>query len=413
MAGFGTRLRGVFGGRGGAGGSPQGAGEVPKPFAEGNDDFALALYGSLRGRAGNLFFSPFSLRAALGMAYAGARDETAREMREALRLRLPDEELHPAFAQTVRRLKAGGGEVEVAVANSLWTQEDSPLEAAFLDLVGRHYGAGATPLDFRRRTEAARTTINRWVEGETRKKIRDLVPPGGVDAETRLVLANAVAFKGLWERRFPREATREEPFRVEGGGTVRAPLMRQRGSIRHVQADGYQAVDLAYRGGDLSMLVILPDRMDGLGDLEGRISGTRIRDCATKMRDREVELLLPRFRMTWGTVDVRGALAALGMPRAFDRSRADFTGINGRRPPHEDALFLGPVFHKAFVDVNEEGTEAAAATAAVVTRGGIGSTPSPPVPVFRADHPFLLAIVDRRSGAILFLGRLADPSRGD
>ncbi|MCI0586295.1 MAG: serpin family protein [Planctomycetes bacterium] len=411
MADFGSRLRRLFGGGGGASASSEEASDpatAPDPFAEGNDDFALALHGSLRQRPGNLFFSPFSVRAALAMAYAGARGETAREMREALRLRLPDEDLHPAFAQAVQRLRAAR-EVEIAIADSLWSQEGSPLETAFLERIGRHYGGGANPVDFRRRIEDARTTINRWVEAETRQRIRDLIPPGGLDSETRLVVANAVFFKGLWERQFPRKATREEAFRLEGGGTVRAPLMRQRAPVGYVQADGYQAVDLPYRGGELSMLVLLPDRVDGIRDLEGTISGRLVRNCAAKMSDREVDLLLPRFKVTWGTVDLRGSLAALGMALAFNRSKADLSGINGLKPPHEDALFFAAVFHKAFVDVNEEGTEAAAATAAVVTRGM--AAPAPPVPVFRADHPFLFAIRDRRSGAILFLGRMADPSR--
>ena len=413
MAEFGARLRRLFGGGGGAGASSQETGArgiAPKPFAEGNDDFALALYGSLRQRPGNLFFSPFSVRTALGMTYAGARGETAREMREALRLRLPDEELHLAFAQTIKGLRAAG-EVEVAVANSLWSQEGSPLEAAFLDLVGRHYGGGANPVDFRRKAEDARTTINRWVEAKTRRRIQDLIPPGGVDGETRLVLVNAVYFKGLWADSFRKEATREEAFRLEGGGTVRAPLMHRQGSVPYVQADGYQAVDLAYRGGALSMLVLLPDRVDGIRDLEGRISGQQNRDCVARMRDREVKLFLPRFKVTWGTVNVREPLEALGMALAFEPLKANFSGINGLEPPHVDGLFIAAVFHKAFVDVNEEGTEASAATAVSTTRS-LGVEPSkPPVPVFRADHPFLFAIRDRRSGAILFLGRMADPSR--
>ncbi len=414
MADFGARLRRLFGGGGGASASSPAASELPtapQPFAEGNDEFALALYGSLRQRPGNLFFSPFSVRTALGMTYAGARGETAGEMREALRFRLPDEELHLAFAEALHRLRTGGGEVEMAVANSLWSQEGAPLEAAFLDLVGRRYGGGANLVDFRRRAEDARTNINRWVEGETRRRIRELIPPGGVNADTRLVLANAVYFKGLWELRFHEKATREESFRMEGGGTVRARLMRQRASIPHVQADGYQAVDLAYRGGDLSMLVLLPERVAGLRDLEGRVSARLLRECAARMRDREVDLSLPRFKMTWGTVDVSGSLAALGMPRAFERSRTDFSGINGLAPPHEDSLFIAAVYHKAFVDVNEVGTEAAAAAAVTMDRAGGVWTARPPIPVFRADHPFLFAILDRRSGAILFLGRLADPSR--
>lgn len=382
----------------------------PESFTEDNNDFALAMHGQLRQRPGNVFFSAFSIRTALSMAQAGAGGETAAQMRKTLRLSTPDDTPHAGFAEIIGRLNAAGGNTyELALANSLWGHEGEPFEARFLDLIARQYDGTMNRVDFRRGAEAARQAINQWVEGKTRQKILQLIPSGGVDADTRLVLVNGVYFKGTWTLQFPKAATRDAPFHVEGGGTVQAPLMHQREDVRYLRGEGYQAVDLVYQGGDLSMLVLLPDRRDGLRDLEKQLSARMLHDCVTQMSVREVRLFLPRFRITWGAVNVRDPLSALGMTHAFDRSCADFSGINGHASPHAEALFISAVFHKAFVEVNEEGTEAAAATAAGMTMLGLG--PEPPPPVVRADHPFLFAIRDRKRGAILFLGCVADPTR--
>jgi len=419
MAGHGAWLRGFFGGK-----EEPDPGRLlphtptrpsgPESFAEDNNDFALEMYRQLRQRPGNLFFSPFSIRTALGMTHAGARGETAAQMREALRISSPDEALHVAFAEIIERLNAAGGsKYEMAVANSLWGQDGAPLQPGFLDLTARHYGGGMNLVDFRRDAEAARLTMNQWVEDKTRQKIRELIPSGGLDADTRLVLVNAVYFKGMWVLQFPKAATRDEPFRLEGGGTVQAPLMHRHERVQYLQAAGYQAVDLVYEGGDLSMLVLLPDRKDGLRNLEKKLSARMLHDCVAQVRAREVEVYLPRFKITWGAVNMRDQLTALGMPLAFSRYQADFSGINGHEPPDEESLFLSGVFHKAFVEVQEKGTEAAAATAvcAMLTSAAFGPSRPPPVPIFRADHPFLFAIRDRKSGAILFLGCIIDPTR--
>ena len=420
MAGIGDWLRGGFGGKNEqhpdaslpqatASAEADAVGEPSGIFAGHEDDFALPLYGQLRQGIGNLFFSPYSVRSALAMAWAGARGETAAQMARALRFAQADKAVHSALAAITRSLNAsGGGAYEMAVANSLWAQCGTPLVAEYLDTIARHYGGAATLVDFRGRAEDARAAINQWVEEKTRRKILDLIPPGGVQADTRLVLANAVWFKGLWERQFSRGETRGEPFYLEGGGTTRAPLMHQRGMAWYADGPGWQAVDLPYRGFDLSMLVLLPDRQTGLRDLEARLSTSVPHVRSWMGRVREVEIFLPRFRMTWGTADLSQPLRALGMPLAFAPSQADFSGINGREPSDSDALFLSEVYHKAFVEVNEEGTEAAAATSAHVALLGL---PPPPAPPFRADHPFLFAIRHQRSGTILFLGRVADPTR--
>jgi len=376
--------------------------------------FALALYGQIRRRPGNLCFSPFSIRAVLVMTLPGARSETAVQIGQVLGISSGDDLVHAAQRTLIDRLNAAsGGGYELAIANSVWTQDGAPLQAAFLDLITRYYGAVIHAVDFRAAPQRARDTINRWIEDRTRRKIVDLIPAGGLATDTGLVLANAVYFKGRWVLPFDMEDTRPEPFYVTTGEAVRAPLMRQREEVRYLQGEGYQAVDLDYKGGDLAMLVLLPDRREGLQDLEARLSPTMLEDCVAGLAVREIELYLPRFKITWGTVDLRPTLSALGASLPFDRDRADFSGINGYRPPHEEALFISAVFHKAFTEVNEEGTEAAAATSVIMHVFGRSSRPPPPIPVFRADHPFLYAIRDHQSGVVLFLGRVGDPTQDD
>jgi serpin B len=386
----------------------------PMSFAEGNNRFALALYERLRQRPGNLFFSPFSIRTALGMTLAGARGETAAQMAATLCGPREDEGLHVDVAEAVRRLEAGGRGYALSIANSLWGQTGAVLQAGFLDVIDRHYRGALHLVDFRGAPDAARLAINLWVEEETRGKITGLIPPGAPDVLTRLLLVNAVYFKGTWASEFVESATRDEPFHLEAGGTVRVKLMHQRTGVAYLQARGFQVLDLAYRGGDLSLLVLLPDRKDGLRTLEETLSAAVLDDLVVHMRQRVVDVFLPRFTITWGAVDLRADLAALGMPLAFDGARADFSGINGHGPSHEDALHVSAVVHKAFVEMNERGTEAAAVTEGRVIMMAL-ARPSkpPPIPVFRADRPFLYAIRDRHSGALLFLGRMADPSRND
>ena len=269
----------------------------PDTFAEDSNDFALAMYGQLRQRPGNLFFSPFSIRTALGMTYSGARGETAAQMREALRFPPSDETLHVAFAKIIQRLNAAGdGEYELAVANSLWGQEGAALQAGFLELIARYYGGAMNVVDFGPPADSARVAINRWIEDKTKQKIRQLIPQGGLGPETRLVLVNALYFKGMWQLQFRKSATSDEPFYLEGGGTVRTALMYQRKEILYLQAKGYQAVHLNYRGDDLSMLVLLPDRKDGLRDLEKGGTAAELRGAfgAKQQASQKEFALLPR-----------------------------------------------------------------------------------------------------------------------
>ena len=423
MPGFGDWVRGVFGGKkeqqpdaslpqATASTEAHAAGEPSGAFAGGHNEFALALYGRLGPERGNLFFSPLSVRTCLAMAYAGARGETAAQMGRALRLPAADDALHGAFAAVIQGLNAAGaGADDLTVANSVWVQDGSLPVAEYLDTITRHYGGGVNLVDFRRRTEVARAAINQWAEDTTRQRIRGLIPPGGVQADTRLVLANAAYFKGLWEQAFRRNFTRDEPFHLEDGSEARVPLMHLWGTVRYSDAFGCQAVDLDYGRGGLSMLILLPHRRNALRDLEVKLSGGRLRAFTSSMVMQGVEVLLPRFRIEWGAVDLGQPLRTLGMPLAFTPSQADFSGITGLEPSDADAVFLSAVYHKAFVDVNEEGTEAAAATATGAPIAAMRGSRPEPVPVFRADHPFIFAIRDRLSGVILFLGRVADPTR--
>jgi serpin B len=373
--------------------------------------FALALYGQLHRRGGNQFLAPFSVRTALAMAYVGARGETAAQMRAALRISIADEALHAACADLITSLNtASGPAYEMAGANSLWGQGGAPLEPAFVKLIARYYGGRLNLVDFRREAETARANMNQWVEDRTRGRIREIVPPGSPGTDTRLVLINAIYFKAMWAAPFDANRTSNEPFYLEDGDEVQAPLMHQLENVGYLKGPDYQAVKLAYGGAGLFMLVLLPDRRDGLRELETALSAPMISACLRLRGTCRVDLFLPRFQIAWGTVDLCDPLATLGMRLAFTPSRGDFSGINGREPPHEDSLFLSQLLHKAFVEVNEEGTEAAAAATAMVWLG-LGPLNPAPIPVFRADHPFLFAICDQRSGAIVFLGRVVDPTR--
>lgn len=374
-------------------------------FARDCNAFAVAMYRRLQQRGENLFFSPFSLWVALGMAAAGARGETAVQMGAVLYAAQPGQGPRVIPGPAIRRFNVTGGEYELCVANSLWGQDGAQLQPSFVEIMACYEGS-LNFVDFRTDAEAGRVAINEWVKEKTRQKICDLVPEGQLSASTRMILVNGVYFKGGWELKFPKELTRDEPFYREDRGAVIAPLMKQQAVFRYMEAEDYQAIELAYRGANLSMLVILPDREVGLEQLENRLTEGMLDDCVERLGNREVMLFLPRFKFTGDAVDVRDHLVALGMPLAFAAGQADFSGINGLRPPHPEALFIDALFQNASVETNEEGSEATAFGALLMASLGV----SPPVAVFRADHPFLYAVRDRDSGAILFLGRVTDPT---
>ena len=380
----------------------------PLPQAAVGNAFALALYARLRGTGANLICSPFSIRVVLAMVLAGARGETAAQMKRALGFGDDEEALHGDMGAALRwleSLRANGCDFDVA--NSLWIQRGAPILDGFRDRMERHYGGESRSVDYRTDAEAVRVRVNSWVEENTRGMIRELLSPRSLTRDTRLVLANAIAFRGAWAFPFPADFTHDAVFRLATGARRTASFMSQEEVLPYLKGPSYQAVDLPYQGERLSLLVILPDADDGLEALEERLDADWLRECSRQLVRRQVEVELPKFRLEWGG-HLRDELAALGVNDVFDRSRADLSGINGLRPPSEEALFVSQVVHRAVIEVDESGTTAAAASANVITTVSALPLPPPP-PVFRADHPFLFAIRERASGAILFLGRVVDP----
>jgi serpin B len=367
----------------------------------GNNQFAFDLYALLAKNQGNLFLSPASLSTALAMTYAGARGPTADEMAKTLHFPLDQKQLHPALAALLRAWKAEGKQrgYQLSVANALWGQKGFGFLPDFVTLTRANYGAGLVEVDFAGNAALARKTINEWVEKQTQDKIQELFQPGVLNADTRLVLTNAIYFKGDWAKPFQKQQTQADAFHLSAGQKIKVPLMHRTGDYHYLDGGTFQALELPYVGNDLSMVVLLPRQRDGLADLEKTLSAARLAEWLPRLQKRQVAVALPKFKMT-GEFQLNQVLAGSGMPSAFDKDRADFTGMNGTGP----RLFITVVVHKTFVDVNEEGTEAAAATGV-----GISLTSVPLLQTFRADHPFVLVIRDTRTGSILFLGRVVNP----
>jgi len=364
----------------------------------GNTAFAFDLYSQLRSKEGNLYLSPYSISTALAMTYGGARGNTALQMAKVLHFDLPQEKLHPVFAEMEKGLNAvqQKGQVKLAVANSLWPQKDYKFLPGYIDLCKRNYGVSITPVDFVGATDTARETINTWVEGKTNEKIQELLKPDAVNRLTQLVLVNAIYFKGDWASQFDKQLTQSEPFHVTAETSVDASLMHANREFRYAETRDLQLVEVPYADNDLSMLILLPRKVDGLAELEKLLNQTNYTAWTKSLPSNRVHLILPKFKAT-SDFSLRGTLSALGMNDAFSAG-ADFSGMDGTRE-----LFISDVIHEAFVELNEEGTEAAAATAVVMSR----SAPT----VFRANHPFLFLIRDNRTGSILFLGRIENPTK--
>ncbi|MGH2571071.1 MAG: serpin family protein [bacterium] len=367
--------------------------------------FAVDLYARLAPEPGNLFFSPFSVSTALAMTHAGARAVTAEEMARVLHFSLEPASLHPAYSALIRSLDTGSGlgGYRLNVANRLWGQTGYGFLEPFLAITRGDYGAELAQLDFVAAPEPARAEINGWVEERTEGKIVDLFPPGTIGELTRLVLVNAIYFKGSWADRFDEADTRSNPFHLSASASVDVPTMSQTGEFARARVEDVDVLELPYQGGDVSMVILLPAAVDGLASLEARLTFENLTAwlaAVDGVEPRDVEVSLPRFR-TRSSFLLNDVLASMGMPAAFDPFAADFSGMNGRRD-----LFVSVVVHQGFVEVSEEGTEAAAATGVVEALGYITSAP----PAFRVDHPFLFLIRDNLTGSVLFLGRIVDPS---
>ncbi len=376
-------------------------------LAEGGNEFGLDLYSRLKGD-GNLFFSPYSLSTALTMTWTGARENTAAEMAAVLHLPVEGAAMHTHPARDAVAAASGALEqsllaspdergYELRVANALWGQEGYRFLSEFTERLDAHYGAGMNHVDFVGDAEGARITINDWAEDQTNGRIEGLIPIGSLDAATVLVLTNAIYFKGTWADQFSEDSTYEATFHGTSGDS-KVSMMTRKGDVGYFENDDLQAIEMPYEGGDLSMIVVLPRKelLGGLARIEGGLTTELLNSWVFGLRSRQVTVHVPKFEMTWGTVDVARDLEALGMRDAF--GGGDFSGMDGTRD-----LFISNVFHKAFIAVNEEGSEAAAATAVVVARSAMPSGLE-----FRADRPFMFLIRDNASGAILFMGRVVE-----
>lgn len=371
---------------------------------DGNTAFALDLYGQLKSARGNLFFSPYSISTCLAMTYAGARGDTAKQMSRVLHLDQDQAKVHASFSQLQRQLSEASNRegIELSIANSLWAQKGHSFLPPFLETAKGDYQANLNQADFILEAEAARGEINRWVAHETKDKINNILPPGSLTRLTRLVLANAIYFKGAWAKPYDKAETASQPFHLSTTRHTDVPLMHHFDNVRYMGDSDFQAVELPYKGGELSMVILLPRQADACGNLEEQLSPALLARSLERMRQQKVEVFLPRFKLE-SSFDLIQPLTSMGMPDAFG-PKSDFSGMDGTK-----FLYISGVFHKAWGEVNEAGTEAAAATAVAVVASAVAKPPPPP-PVFRADHPFVFFIRDTRSGSILFLGRLADPS---
>ncbi len=379
-------------------------------LAGGNSAFAFDLYQALRGQDGNLFYSPHSLSLALAMTYAGAGGQTADQMADTLRFSLPRDRLHPAFNGLDQELASRGVGVQgrdgegfrLNIVNAVWGQQGHPFREAFLDVLAESYGAGVRPADFAAAPEESRTAINDWVAESTEDRIRDIIPPGIITPLTRMVLTNAIYFNASWLFPFGEADTRPRPFHLLDGGSVDVPMMRTSEDFGYAAGDGYQAVDLPYLGHELSMTVMVPDR-GRFREFEDSLDAGLAGRIIAGLGFRRVTLDLPRFGFE-SRFRLGETLRSMGMPDAFDSAASDFSGMDGRSCLAGDpgCLYIREVVHRAFVSVDEAGTEAAAATGVVMQAE---SAPLDPVAV-TVDHPFIFLVRDRATGAILFVGRV-------
>jgi serpin B len=387
---------------------------IPK-VVEGNTAFALDIYTEMTKKAkdNNLFFSPYSLSSALAMTYAGAKGNTATQISKVLHFPNNQDDFHPAFGILQQEMSEANkkSSVEIQIANALWVQKNSSLKAGFKTILEQHYSSLPQNVDFKTASENVRIKINKWVENKTKNKIKNLLKKGILNRMTRLVLVNAIYFKGQWARPFHVSETKKKPFFITKNRSVSVPMMSQKSHFNYMENDKLQVIELPYasRGkqhqlmpthfsDSVSMVILLPKQRNGLAKLEQSLNPQALEDWLAYIRPMKIEVFIPKFKINAG-IELSKVLSKMGMSDAF-MNKADFSGINGKKD-----LFLTSVIHQAFVDVNEKGTEAAGATAAVV---GVRSI-SPSPPIFTADHPFIFLIRHNSSGSILFMGRVVNP----
>ena len=374
----------------------------------GNTAFAFDLYNAVRTLNGNIVYSPYSISLAFAMAYGGAKDVTAAQMAEVLHYTLPAEGFHAAFNAldldlAGRPAEASGVDenerFQLDIANALWGQDGWSFLPEYLDLLAVNYGAGMRLVDFENDPEGVRRSINEWVSDQTRSRIKDIIPPGVIDTLTRLVLANAIYFKATWEYKFEANNTADRQFYLLNGDRISVPTMEFSHPVTfsYAAGDGWQAVGLPYLGGSTEMVIMVPDN-GNFEAFESDLSAEDYGQILAVMEPQAVILSMPKFSFET-QVGLRELLAGMGMQAAFDPVAADFSGIDGQRD-----LFISDAIHKAFIAVDEKGTEAAAATVVVMS-----TTSMPEGIVLTIDRPFFYVIRDTPTGTILFMGRVVDP----
>lgn len=376
--------------------------------AKSNNRFAVAMYKQLINEDENLFFSPYSISIALAMSAAGAAGETKQQIRDALRVTLEGENFDNALNGIDQEL-TGYSEVTdgitLRIVNSTWMQSGWQFRFRYLDHLSRYYGAGVNMLDFVGAPEPCREIINTWVAEQTNQKIRDLLTPGSITSATVLVLTNAIYFLADWLYTFDPENTAERDFTLIDGNSVRTPIMQLNGSdekviMHYSRKNNARALDFPYKGDRLAMTVLLPDESTFTA-FENSLSLETINEMIESFTAESLIVTLPKFEFTYGTESIVDALKSMGMVDAFSSAQADFSGIDGTQ-----SLFISSVLHKAFISVDEEGTEAAAATAVVFDRTSV----DPDAVVFNVDRPFIFLIRDKITGTILFMGRILNPA---
>ncbi len=374
---------------------------------EANNQFALDLYKKYKTKDGNIFFSPYSLSSALVMTYEGAKGETAEEIQTVFHFPKDDLARRSGYAGLYNQINQTDKKYKLNTANALWADQSFQLLDQYSNLIDQFYGGKVTNLDFKQKADESRETINNWVEDQTNNKIKNLIPAGFIDKLTRLVLTNAVYFKGSWLNEFDEDYTLDQDFQITKNNQVKVKMMHKNDSqekYNYSENSQMQILEMPYAGEELSMLFILPKNND-LESVENSLSRENLDAWKNNFRKQNVNIFIPRFKFETKYF-LANDLAEMGMPTAFE-DMADFSGLSDK-----NKLAISQVIHQAFVEVNEEGTEAAAATAVIIKASmSSGDFKPPAIPIFKADHPFIFLIQQNDSGNILFLGRVTNPEQ--
>ncbi|MCK5476129.1 MAG: serpin family protein [Candidatus Pacebacteria bacterium] len=371
-----------------------------------NNQFAFDLYSEYKEEKGNIFFSPYSISTALIMTYEGAMGKTAEEIQAVLRIPKDDKIRRLESAKIYNQINKNNDDYKLSTANALWAQKDYVFLKEYINNIEKYYGGKTINLNFITETETSRLIINDWIEDRTNDKIKDLIPMGALDSRTRLVLTNAIYFKGTWVLQFDKKDTKDESFKTDLGQTIKVPMMKLIGDnakFNYAEVDKTQILELPYEGEDLSMLLVLP-KEDNFKRLERLISAEKLFDWRGALKKQRVDVYIPKFKFETKYF-MAETLKEMGISDAFVFGSANFSRMDGTRN-----LYISDVIHQAFVEVNEEGTEAAAATAVIMTWGSVGGEKAI-TPVFRADHPFIFVIQQKETGNILFIGRVSNPNK--